>query len=186
MHDCVGQRPRRTRQFCQAQRETKLQLSNLSAFDLATGDATIHSNPYAAAFAGAGRNCRIIRLPCDQSHFGISRRNVSFVQCLGAHVENASTPNSIYVALSDAGVLGAHHLMTDQGIMAHGVYSTDSDAALLRRRGTAMAHCPLSIFSLWTIYCRVVNCCNETIDLEWVRMWPATIVRPCSTRPAWP
>jgi guanine deaminase len=48
---------------------------------------------------------------------------------------------------SDAIVFDSYGLLTDQCIMAHGVYlQDDSDWALLRSRGTSIAHCPLSNF----------------------------------------
>lgn len=39
-------------------------------------------------------------------------------------------------------------LLTDRTILAHGVLLTDEEVALLRKRGTTVAHCPLSNFSL--------------------------------------
>jgi hypothetical protein len=138
---------------------------NSSTFCLATGDTTIHSNLHTATLVSARGNCRAVRLPGDQSHFGISRRYVAFVQCLDAHIENASAANCIYsvVARSDAGIFDARNLLTDQCIIARPTVTQPC-------RGTAMTHCPLFIFSLRAIYCRVVSCCNETIELDWVPM----------------
>ena len=43
-------------------------------------------------------------------------------------------------------VLESHGLLTDQCILAHCTHASDSDAALLRKYGSAIAHCPLSNF----------------------------------------
>ena len=50
------------------------------------------------------------------------------------------------VERTDAQVFDRHGLLTRQCIMAHGVWLNESDASLLRTRGTAVAHCPLSNF----------------------------------------
>jgi guanine deaminase len=47
---------------------------------------------------------------------------------------------------SDAFIFDSHHLLTNQCIMAHGVHLSREDFDLLKLRGTAVAHCPLSNF----------------------------------------
>jgi guanine deaminase len=47
---------------------------------------------------------------------------------------------------SDAIIFDSHHLLTNQCIMAHGVHLSLADLDLLKQRGTAVAHCPLSNF----------------------------------------
>ena len=47
---------------------------------------------------------------------------------------------------TDATIFESHGLLTDQCVMAHGVWLTDTDLELLQRRQTAVAHCPLSNF----------------------------------------
>jgi len=48
------------------------------------------------------------------------------------------------VGRTDAAIFDSHSLLTDQCIMAHSVHLTDSDCTLLKQRGSAIAHCPLS------------------------------------------
>ena len=50
---------------------------------------------------------------------------------------------------TDAQIFDSHNLLTDQCIMAHGVYLNDNegDWNLMINRGAAVAHCPLSNFS---------------------------------------
>ena len=43
-------------------------------------------------------------------------------------------------------VLESHGLLTDQCILAHCTHASNNDAALLRKYGSAIAHCPLSNF----------------------------------------
>jgi hypothetical protein len=59
---------------CRANVETKLQLPKHVFLWSATGDTTIHSNLHTAALVSPRGNCRALRLPRDQSYFGISRR----------------------------------------------------------------------------------------------------------------
>ena len=47
---------------------------------------------------------------------------------------------------SDAVIFQQHGLLTDQCIMAHGVHLSETDAALMKEQGSAVAHCPLSNF----------------------------------------
>lgn len=47
---------------------------------------------------------------------------------------------------SDADIFDRHGLLTNKCVMAHGVHLNRDDAELLRARGTAVAHCPLSNF----------------------------------------
>jgi len=45
---------------------------------------------------------------------------------------------------SDADIFDRYGLLTDKCVMAHGVHINQDDAHLLRMRGAAVAHCPLS------------------------------------------
>lgn len=47
---------------------------------------------------------------------------------------------------TDAVIFDSHKLLTDQCIMAHGVHVSDADCDLMKQRGAAVAHCPLSNF----------------------------------------
>ena len=47
---------------------------------------------------------------------------------------------------TDCEILDAHQLLTRHCLLAHAVHLTPSDGQLLRRRGAAIAHCPLSNF----------------------------------------
>jgi guanine deaminase len=47
---------------------------------------------------------------------------------------------------TDAEIFDSHNLLTDKCIMAHGVLLSDECLALLKKRGSAVAHCPLSNF----------------------------------------
>lgn len=69
-----------------------------------------------------------------QSHISESLDEISAVRstCIG----NEST--------TDAQIFDGHGLLTDKTIMAHGNWLTDQDVQLLKNRGSAIAHCPLS------------------------------------------
>jgi guanine deaminase len=147
IHDRAGQRPQRSRQVPSATRDeptivkTRLPL----ILPLVTPRFIPTCTPQLLSALGeiaARYDCHVT------SHISESRDEVTFVQYLDAHVDNPLTANSnnSVVARSDADIFDAHHLLTDQCIMAHGVYLTDSDTDLLRRRGAAIAHCPLSNF----------------------------------------
>lgn len=68
----------------------------------------------------------------------LARQDYGGVETLGASLSDSD--------LTDARVFDFHGLLTDKCIMAHGVYLSDSDWDLMRRRGAAVAHCPLSNF----------------------------------------
>ena len=57
---------------------------------------------------------------------------------------------------SDTQVLDQHGLLSNQCILAHAVHCSDADFALLKKRGSAIAHCPLSniYFANGTLRCR--------------------------------
>lgn len=69
-----------------------------------------------------------------QSHISESIDEISAVRdkCIGN--ENNT----------DAQIFDDHGLLTDKTIMAHGNWLTDEDVQLLKNRGSAIAHCPLS------------------------------------------
>lgn len=47
---------------------------------------------------------------------------------------------------TDAEIFDSHKLLTDRCIMAHGVHLSDACLDLMKQRGSAVAHCPLSNF----------------------------------------
>ena len=57
---------------------------------------------------------------------------------------------------SDAEIFDSHALLSNKCVMAHGVHLSDSDLDLMRTRGSAVAHCPLSnfFFAGSTLPCR--------------------------------
>lgn len=79
-----------------------------------------------------------------QSHISESIDEVAFTQSLEGSDK------------TDATIFDEHALLTDKCIMAHGVHLSDADLDLMRRRGSAVAHCPLSnfFFAGTTLPCR--------------------------------
>jgi len=76
------------------------------------------------------------------SHISESVDEVAFSRHLDATMDNKDG-----IGRTDAEIFDAHGLLTKKCIMAHGVLvSSDTDLDLLQRRGTAIAHCPLSNF----------------------------------------
>ena len=69
-----------------------------------------------------------------QSHISESHDEMAFVSAL--HPSEGS----------DADIFDRHGLLTSKCVMAHGVHINREDADLLRQRGVAVAHCPLSNF----------------------------------------
>jgi guanine deaminase len=150
IHDRAGQRPQRSQRSRQVPSATDGETTTTKTrlpliLPLVTPRFIPTCTPQLLSALGgmaARYDCHVT------SHISESRDEVAFVQYLDTHVDNSSTTNSNdnVVARSDADIFDAHHLLTDQCIMAHGVYLTEHDSALLRRRGTAIAHCPLSNF----------------------------------------
>jgi guanine deaminase len=60
------------------------------------------------------------------------------------------------VGRADTAIFESHGLLSDRCIMAHGVHLSDDDLDLLKERGSAVAHCPLSnfFFGGGTLPCR--------------------------------
>jgi guanine deaminase len=50
------------------------------------------------------------------------------------------------VGRTDTAIFESHGLLSDRCIMAHGVHLSDDDLDLMKERGSAVAHCPLSNF----------------------------------------
>jgi guanine deaminase len=78
-------------------------------------------------------NCHI------QSHISESIDEVEFSRHLDETVDGGG-------GRSDAEIFDSHQLLTNRCIMAHAVHLTDSDMGLMKDRGAACAHCPLSNF----------------------------------------
>ena len=83
-------------------------------------------------------NCHIT------SHISESLDEVAFTRQL--HLAEATGVDKNSNDVTDSTIFHSHHLLTDQCIMAHGVWLAESDLALLQQQGTAVAHCPLSNF----------------------------------------
>jgi guanine deaminase len=79
-----------------------------------------------------------------QSHISESADEVEFTQ----YLEGSDR--------TDADIFDSHSLLSDRCIMAHGVYLSEPDLDLMRKRGSAVAHCPLSnfFFGGTTLPCR--------------------------------
>lgn len=79
-----------------------------------------------------------------QSHISESIDEIEFTQSLEG------------TGKSDAEIFDSHQLLSDKCIMAHGVHLSDADLDLMRTRGSAVAHCPLSnfFFAGATLPCR--------------------------------
>ena len=75
------------------------------------------------------------------SHISESMDEVAFSRHLDATIDKLDG-----IGRTDAEIFDAHGLLTKKCIMAHGVLVSDTDLDLLQRRGTAIAHCPLSNF----------------------------------------
>jgi guanine deaminase len=82
-------------------------------------------------------NCHIT------SHISESMDEVEFTQYLDQNVDNNTNSTTLR---TDAMIFDSHNLLSDKCIMAHGVHINDADCDLLKERGTAIAHCPLSNF----------------------------------------
>ncbi|GCB68688.1 hypothetical protein scyTo_0000927 [Scyliorhinus torazame] len=71
-----------------------------------------------------------------QSHISESRKEVEVVKKTFPTCKNYSD------------IYNRHGLLTDKTIMAHGVYLSDQELELFRKKGAAISHCPNSNFSL--------------------------------------
>jgi guanine deaminase len=74
-----------------------------------------------------------------QSHISESSDEVEFSRHLDATEDGGG-------GRSDAVIFDSHQLLSDRCIMAHGVHLSTHDLDLLKARGAAVAHCPLSNF----------------------------------------
>ena len=75
------------------------------------------------------------------SHISESVDEVAFSRHLDATEDHGDG-----VGRTDAVIFDSHGLLTDQCIMAHGVFLSSNDLDLLQKRQAAVAHCPLSNF----------------------------------------
>lgn len=78
-------------------------------------------------------NCHV------QSHVSESEDEVEFTRYLDATIDGGG-------GRTDSEIFDSHNLLTDKCIMAHGVLLSDDCVSLMKRRGSAVAHCPLSNF----------------------------------------
>ncbi len=78
-------------------------------------------------------NCHV------QSHISESTDEVEFSRRLDATLNGGG-------GRTDAEIFHSHNLLTDKTIMAHGVLLSDNCLNLLKKCGSAVAHCPLSNF----------------------------------------
>jgi guanine deaminase len=93
----------------------------------------------------AERSCHVT------SHISESVDEVAFSRQL-----DASEGLDNGVGRTDAKIFDGHGLLTDKCVMAHGVFLSEDDLDLLQRRGSAVAHCPLSNFCFAgkSLHCR--------------------------------
>ena len=56
-------------------------------------------------------------------------------------------------------------LLTQRSVMAHGVTLTDDELALLAKRGTAIAHCPLSNFYFADVPLDTLRCLHAGVKV---------------------
>jgi guanine deaminase len=103
----------------------------------------------ALAKLAAERKCHV------QSHISESIDEVAFTKSL------QSTDKT------DAEIFDSYSLLSEQCIMAHGVHLSESDLQLMKERGAAVAHCPLSnfFFAGGTLPCRRLMENNNRIGL---------------------
>jgi len=78
-------------------------------------------------------NCHI------QSHIAESTDEIQFSKYLDETTDGGG-------GRSDADIFDSHQLLSNRCIMAHGVHLTDADLVLMKDRGAACSHCPLSNF----------------------------------------
>lgn len=78
-------------------------------------------------------NCHV------QSHISESLDEVEFSNFLDTTVDQGG-------GRTDAEIFDSHKLLSSRCIMAHGVHLSDDCCDLMKRRGSAVAHCPLSNF----------------------------------------
>ena len=90
-------------------------------------------------------NCHV------QTHLSESHDEVTFSRFLDAHHDLKDG-----VGRTDAQILDAHQLLTNQCVLAHAVHMSTDDMDLVRHRGSAVAHCPLSnfFFAGGSLHCR--------------------------------
>lgn len=80
-------------------------------------------------------NCHIT------SHISESVDEVAFSRHLDATEDLQDN-----VGRTDAAIFDSHKLLSNRCIMAHGVHLSESDLDLMKQKGAAVAHCPLSNF----------------------------------------
>ena len=89
-----------------------------------------------------------------QSHISESIDEIEFTQFLEG------------TGKTDAEIFDSHQLLSDKCIMAHGVHLSDTDLDLMRARGSAVAHCPLSnFFFCWRYF--ALSKVNGTTQQNW-------------------
>ncbi|GKY99595.1 hypothetical protein MPSEU_000913800 [Mayamaea pseudoterrestris] len=88
-----------------------------------------------------------------QTHLSESHDEVSYSRQLDATQDYKDG-----IGRTDAEILDSHQLLTEQCILAHAVHMTTADMDLLKRRGSAVAHCPLSnmFFAGGSLHCRML------------------------------
>lgn len=74
-------------------------------------------------------------------------------------------------------------LLTHRAVMAHGVTLTDDELALLAKRGTAIAHCPLSNFYFADIPLDTLRCLDAGVKLTPAELKTLLLAAPLCNEP---
>ncbi|CAG8457204.1 4531_t:CDS:2 [Ambispora gerdemannii] len=88
-----------------------------------------------------------------QSHLSENQEEVAFVKELFPHIEN-------YTKVYDD-----HELLNDRSIMAHGIYLSESERALIKERNAGISHCPNSNFTILSGVCNVRQLLDDGIKV---------------------
>lgn len=97
------------------------------------------------------------------SHISESIDAVAYSRSLAQHDYPQQTAlSTTHDALTDAQIFDDRGLLTDKCIMAHGVFLSKDDLDLMKQRGSAVAHCPLSNF----FFAGASLCCKELMKRD--------------------
>ncbi|KAF4125254.1 guanine deaminase [Geosmithia morbida] len=100
-----------------------------------------------------------------QTHVSENRGEISLVKKMFAGLEGATLEGDEDGGVSYPGVYDAVGLLTGRTILAHGVYLTEREAALVSARGSKVAHCPCSNSALASGSARVRWLWQHGIDV---------------------
>ena len=102
-----------------------------------------------------------------QSHISESIDEVEFSRILDESEVGGRDDDEEVTSRSDTQIFEAANCLTNKTILAHGVFVDEKDAALLRARGCAIAHCALSnfYFAGHPLRCQHLMCLGNNIGL---------------------